>query len=177
MLDGLDIEVQESKTGLNLIPIVDMLTTIIFFLLMSTTFYNYTKHTLPPSATAVSEAKPDQKPPLDLKVLAYFQGGNNLRVVYKWAGESPAELKEDFELKKPYSRKGIDQLVGGLFKLNEKMKKTIRSDDKTIRMSMARNVPYQALISIMDSVKKDFPDIVLSESSDAENYQASSGAN
>jgi len=47
---------------LNIVPILDMLTTVIFFLLMSTTFMEYTKLTLPPAASVVATGKNATQP-------------------------------------------------------------------------------------------------------------------
>ena len=52
---------------LNIVPILDMLTTVIFFLLMSTSFIEYTKLTLPPAST-ISSANSSAVPPVAPKM-------------------------------------------------------------------------------------------------------------
>src|SRR4051812_8329403 len=79
---------------LNIVPILDMLTVIIFFLLMSTSFMEYTKVTLPPSATA-AVSTPNNIPPLAAKIMLVTDGDEtSYRLTMIWGGEHPGEVTQ-----------------------------------------------------------------------------------
>ncbi len=139
---------------LNIVPILDMLTTVIFFLLLSTSFMEYTKLTLPPTAT-VSAPADSKSLPVAPKILvspADIVGEYNFRLV--WGGETPGQntVKSNDNAAQIISQ--VKTLVGAFAQRFPK--------EKTLQVAMGKTVKYQVLISLMDGVKESLPDIVLS---------------
>lgn len=142
---------KKKTTDLNIVPILDMLTTVIFFLLMSTTFIEYTKLTLPPAKTVVSSSS-DASNPVTPKLLvsALTNGGLKLHLVWhgKKSGETSIEVKAEENV--------IEKLQAVL-----KHFATDYPAEKTLQVSLGKEVKYQSLISVMDSARDIIPDIVL----------------
>ena len=65
-----------------LVPILDALTSVIFFLLLSTTFIELTKITVPPSQTSVV-TDPQTPPPATPKLYIKVDGEKNLEMKLK----------------------------------------------------------------------------------------------
>ncbi len=141
---------------LNIVPILDMLTTVIFFLLMSTSFIEYTKLTLPPAST-ISSANSSAVPPVAPKMtVKNLNDGYLLELA--WGGANPGLTKMNAK---------SDTLVSQARELVQKFSATYPKE-KTIQISMDRLVKYQALISVMDGVKESMPDTVLVSYQEAE---------
>jgi len=135
---------------LNIVPILDMLTTVIFFLLMSTTFIEYTKLTLPPAATAVSPSA-DLPPPLSPKLILKVNPDGLLTGTLFWSGASPGDLNFQAEQDQIVSKASE---VIGLFSSKY-------PSEKTLQISLEESIPYQRLIDIMDAARDYLPDTVL----------------
>lgn len=142
---------------LNIVPILDMLTTVIFFLLMSTSFIEYTKLTLPPASTVEAAPSKNNAPPLAPKAWVTRKEGK-IWVRLMWAGERPGQTSAEAE---------ESTLTAEARALAESFSKQYPSE-KTLQVSMARDVNYQSLISLMDGVKDFLPDVVLVSYSEAE---------
>ncbi|NDD91956.1 hypothetical protein EBZ37_07720 [bacterium] len=134
---------------LNLVPVIDMFTTVIFFLILSTSFYGFTKLTLPPSKVSVN-TDPLTPPPLSTKLLIGKNDGG-FRLALSWVGSSPGQLEEVATVA------NIEDRVRGLA---EKFTSSHPSE-KTIQLGMTAEVDYQSLIRAMDGVREKLPDIVL----------------
>lgn len=135
---------------LNIVPILDMLTTVIFFLLMSTSFIEYTKLTLPPAST--SSAPVEQKdPPVAPRVLVTQKDENTYAIRLSWAGRNPGQSS------------GEADETGITTKTVEILSRFAKNypNEKTLQVSMGRAVKYQALISVMDGSRDLLPDVVL----------------
>jgi biopolymer transport protein ExbD len=134
---------------LNIVPILDMLTTVIFFLLMSTTFIEYTKLTLPPAKT-VTQTSVSAALPLVPRLLVNQTGnGYSLRLV--WKGPKPGETTTESTEK---------NIVPDLKKLLQQFAVQFPTE-KTLQVSMQKDVKYQVLISVMDGARDLLPDVVL----------------
>ena len=170
MLDEFDVPSQQVK-GLNLIPIVDMLTTIIFFLQMTVTFYSYSKHTLPPSAmSAASAADAAKAPPLNLRAITKQIGADRYRLVMAWQGANPSSLSYDFDLASTTSKEALRGVIAGIKAKASEIKDGVGRGENTLRITLDKQIPLQILVTIMDGVKEKFPDLVLSNWSEAETY-------
>ncbi len=136
---------------LNIVPILDMLVTVIFFLLMSTSFIEYTKLSLPPSAT-VESATQSKIPPLAPK-LKVIQRDAVYEVRLSWGGPNPGmtTVKASSEA----LLEGETRKLVAAFSLKF-------PNEKTVQISMGRQVHYQNLISAMDGARDHLPDVVLS---------------
>jgi len=141
---------------LNIVPILDMLTTVIFFLLLSTSFMEYTKLTVPPSGVAVI-TDPLVPPPLGPKLIL-FKAGKELKAMLTWVGSKPGEAMDSVPIT------DLDETRVGLVTLTRKMSKefiTKFPKEKTLQMGLSPKLPYQYLIAGMDGVRENMPDIVL----------------
>lgn len=149
---------------LNLVPVIDMFTTVIFFLVLSTSFYAFTKVTLPPSKVSVN-TDPLRPPPLGTKLLLERRG-SMVRALLAWTGDSPGRdeaLIPETELMSAVSR------LGAKFK-------QAHSQERTVQLGMREDVSYQALIDAMDGLRAHLPDIVLVSPADAQSQLGASGA-
>ncbi|MBY0469934.1 biopolymer transporter ExbD [bacterium] len=148
---------------LNIVPILDMLTVIIFFLLMSTSFMEYTKLTLPPSATAtVSSAA--KIPPLNPKILM-VKDGEDLKITLIWGGDKPGEQTQRVGAGRPNDMRL--NIIRTTVEMTESFAKKYPKE-KTVQMGAGARVAYQDLISLMDGVRDTLPDIVLISYGEAE---------
>jgi biopolymer transport protein ExbD len=134
---------------LNIVPILDMLTTVIFFLLMSTTFIEYTKLTLPPAKT-VNQTSPTAALPLVPRLLVN-QAAQGYTLRLTWQGSKPGEATTESTAK---------NIVPDLKKLLQQFAVQFPTE-KTLQVSMQRDVKYQILISVMDGARDLLPDVVL----------------
>ncbi len=135
---------------LNIVPILDMLTTVIFFLLMSTTFMEYTKLTLPPAASVVATGK-NATQPMNPKLLLRGRGNGKFLATLSWGGQNPGQSQDaaDGRTLLDVVRKQV-----GIFSKRY-------PEEKTLQVSLERTLPYQSLISVMDGAREHLPDIVL----------------
>lgn len=134
---------------LNIVPILDMLTTVIFFLLMSTTFIEYNKLTLPPAKTVTSTVQSDVEP-LSPRLLVTFKG-EALKLRLIWKGKNPGENEVE----------STPAEIGTKLQILLKQFAEKYPNEKTLQVSLEKDVSYQTLISIMDGSKDLIPDVVL----------------
>jgi len=142
---------------LNIVPILDMLTTVIFFLLMSTTFLEYTKLTLPPAATVTATGE-NSSQPLNPKLSLKSSGPGAFVSILSWGGANPERISNPAK-------------EGDLLEVVKQQAQRFSSkfpSEKTLQISLERNLPYQTLISTMDGAREVFPDIVLMSYEEAE---------
>ena len=91
---------KKSIDDLNVVPILDMFVSIVFFLLLSASMVGMTKLVVPPSATSVIESG-STKVPLNAKmnVIPLDPKLESIKIVFKWEGVKPGvltlSLKED----------------------------------------------------------------------------------
>ena len=135
---------------LNIVPILDMLTTVIFFLLMSTTFMEYTKLTLPPAASVVATGK-NATQPLNPRLILKGQGNGRFLSTLIWGGSNPGQSQNSAD-----SSTLLDVVRKQVESFSSK-----NPDEKTLQVSLERALPYQSLISVMDGARDKLPDIVL----------------
>ena len=138
---------------LNIVPILDMLVCIIFFLLLSTTFVRLTHQSVPPSAVSTI-TDPIAPPPLSARVLLYRIDGK-LELKLQWVGAEPGENSRTLE---PTSKPEeiflhVNELLGEF--------RTKFPQERTLQVGLGPDLPYQYLVSIMDGARPYLPDIVL----------------
>lgn len=140
---------------LNIVPILDMLTTVIFFLLMSTSFIEYTKLTLPPASTSSAPIE-NKDPPIAPKVLV-TEKDNKYSIRLSWGGGHPGQNVIQAEEATIVTQ--TQNLLKGF--------STRYPKEKTLQISMGKAVKYQALISVMDGARDYTPDMVLTSYTEA----------
>jgi hypothetical protein len=148
---------------LNLVAIIDMFTTVIFFLLLSTSFIILTKLTVPPSKVSTITS-PVAPPPLAPKMLLVHHRPEEYRLILTWAGREPGQTDDFFAT--PTDKPIQDFMAHSKKMIAEFAKKY--PDEKTIQLGLGGDVPYQAMISTMDGIRELIPDIVLISNEEAE---------
>lgn len=142
-----------------LVPILDALTCIIFFLMYTTTFMELTSVILPPSAVSVI-SKADQSTdgvPVAPKLYVDIQD-HSLVLKLRWSGKSPGSVVKKIDRSKPeqYSKdleRTVNELVADFAKKFP--------NEKSLQVGIAERGTYQELISVMDGITKSVPDVVL----------------
>jgi len=141
---------------LNVVPILDMMTTLIIFLLQITSFMEFTKITIPPSSTSVI-TDPVRPPPLSPKIfLMANEKASSLKVQLMWAGESSGANVEIVKFDKDSSKienaaavlKAVDKLV------NEFRKEF--PGEQNFQLGASSSIPYQHVVSAMDGIQAAF---------------------
>lgn len=148
----------------DLVPILDGLTAVIFFMLLSISFIGITKITMPPSS--VSAASPTDEIPVSGRVLASLDG-DTINVKLEWLGNHPGSLTEKVR------RAGADEKNTALVEAAEKLAVQFKEkfpQEKTIQIALASQMNYQELISVMDGIRKNemYEDLVLSSYTEAD---------
>lgn len=157
-----DLETERKHTPEpDLVPILDGLTAVIFFLLLSVSFVGLTKVTLPPSASAVSKSSADI--PLSGRIRAFTQGSTIL-VRVEWIGKRPGSFKESVLRGDPAVQNKA--LIEAVKSLTTKYK-TKFPEENTLQVALAENMTYQEMISIMDGAIEQIKDLALSSYHDA----------
>lgn len=154
---------------INLVPIIDMLTTIIFFLLLSMGFIQYNKIGLPNSSVSVASAN-DKQQELHPKLVLVSNENEKLFLVLKWSGANSGQI--------------IKEVSGSELELESKTQELLSHfqekfpNEKTLQVGMSPSVPYSKLVTLMDISKTYMPSIVLLSSKDAQRlgWQAVGGA-
>ncbi len=148
----------------DLVPILDGLTAVIFFMLLSLSFIGITKLTIPPSTTTTASLSQDI--PVSGRVIAKLEG-ESINVKLEWMGSQPGALSEIASRMKP-DKKNMN-LIEAVEKLALRFKEKF-PQEKTIQIAMAGQLNYQELISVMDGLRKNklYEDLVLSSYTEAE---------
>lgn len=147
---------------LNVVPILDMFISLIFFLILATSFVSYSKLTIPPSGIS-KVTEPMAPPPLSPKILAK-KVGTDLVVKLKWEGGTPGVTEEKWS---EAELKDSKQVVVKAKTLLEKFT-TKFPGEKTLQLSLSKDVNFQTLVSIMDGARDVLPDVVLNSSDEAD---------
>jgi len=140
----------------SLVPIIDMMTTVIFFLLLSAGFTEFTKHTLPPSKTSTI-TDPVAPPPLAPKLIVGKEG-DGLALLLTWGGTEPG-----IERKKITEEELESSVRDFLTPFHEKY-----PAEKSLQMALEPGLPYRHLIGAMDGAREMLPDLVLISGEEAE---------
>lgn len=144
---------------LNIVPILDMLVCVIFFLLLTTSFMVLTKQTLPPSSVSTI-TDPVIPPPVSPK-LSLIESNQGLKAQLSWSGLHPGKLEEQV------AKDDRDALIQKVGELMQKFAKSY-PNEKTLQIGLGAQIEYQNLISVMDAVKEVTPDMVLFDYREAE---------
>lgn len=139
---------------LNIVNFIDILTVLVFFLLVNSTGVAILGVNLPGAQTTVVK-----KPPLQLSVSIYpdaLSVADNKGLIRRFARQSDGHYD-----------------LAGLGKLMKEIK-TRRPNERKITLLLTPNIPYNALIEVMDTVREQptpdnsrmihlFPDIQLGD--------------
>ena len=140
-----------------LAPVLDLLTVVVFFLLLSTSFIEFTKETLPPSSTSVI-TDPSTAVPLSLRVFV-VRKGTNFVVRTMWSGATPGEKSSEFS---PGS--DANDRVRAIRERTSKFADELKirfATESNVQLGLGSNVTYQEMIAVMDGVREHFDDLVM----------------
>lgn len=140
----------------DLVPILDGLTSVIFFLLLSATFIEYTKLTLPPSQTSVG-ASTSNEDPLAPKILVKNLG-DKVRLQMTWGGSKPSSKSKTVD--RPDREKKSSEMETAAREMVEDFIKVYPAE-KSIQLGLSKDASYQDMITVMDGVRKTFENVVL----------------
>lgn len=155
---------RRSFLNLNLVPIMDMLVTVIFFLLLSITFIEFTKQTIPPSSVSTIE-DPLRPPPVNPK-LYMGRTAQGLKAVLEWTGVNPGVTSTFLEV--PSETRGAHKVLREQIDQMIKKFKESYPEVNTLQLGLARDLDYQIMMAVMDGVRMNMGDVVLASYVDAE---------
>lgn len=150
----------------DLVPIVDCLVSVIFFLLFSTTFIELTKIIVPPSAVATATTA-ENKVPLSPKFYLDISGGM-IELMLTWGGDNPGSIKGS--VRRQDSKMVSEGLEAKVKEMTDDFMKK-HSSEKTIQIALSREANYQEMITMMDGLNKSTKnlDIVLMSPDEVKN--------
>lgn len=140
----------------DLVPIVDSLVSVIFFLLFSTTFIELTQMTVPPAVVSSSATK-SEAPPVSPRFFMDFKG-EQLQLTLKWKGEKPGSVSRKVARSQDF-KPSLD-LENAVEEMTKEFTQQY-TQEKTVQVSLFSEASYQELINVMDGLKRNFPDLVL----------------
>ena len=146
---------------INVVPIIDMFTTVTFFLLLSTTFIAMTRLTVPPARVSTS-SDPAAAPPLAPKLLL-TGAPSQFFLQLSWGGKNPGETKRAVQ-------GDATEVEAPSKEMTAEFSKTYPAE-KSLQVGLGSGVPYQALISLMDGIKSTIPDLVLISYAEADQVE------
>ncbi len=142
----------------DLVPIVDCLVSVIFFLLFSTTFIELTKIVVPPAAVS-NATMADSKVPVSPKFFLSVNG-NTIDLQLSWGGSNPGKLKGNVIRVEAH---GVSAALESKVKeMADEFQKS-NANENTMQIALSKDASYQEMINMMDGLmksKKTF-DIVL----------------
>ncbi len=147
---------RREATEPDLVPIVDCLVSVIFFLLFSTTFIELTKLTLPPAVISNAKTQNDRVP-LSPQFLVQTEG-EELKLRLIWTGDSPGVIE------KSVARESTEKISSRLQSTVESMVQEFNQKfaaEKTIQLGLSSTANYQEMITVMDGIRILISDIVL----------------
>jgi biopolymer transport protein ExbD len=151
---GFSRPVRRHTRELSVVPILDMMTTLIVFLLQITSFLEYTKITLPPSSTSII-TDPMRPPPLTPKFFL-MEGASNgtYKLQLSWSGPTEGYAKRELEAQsdEKLNAQAIRQSAASLM---EEFWKTYPSES-TLQLGLESKLSYQDMISVMDGIQDGF---------------------
>lgn len=139
-----------------LAPVLDLLVVVIFFLVLSTSFIDLTKQTLPPSAVSTI-TDPVAPPPVSPKLLGVRKGAG-YRLFLRWSGESPGQDEKIVAAGEPAVT--VRALETAAFELMKSFKERYASQS-SVQIGLGPDLTYQEMISIMDGARAHVGEIVM----------------
>lgn len=141
-----------------LAPILDLLTVVIFFLILSTSFIELRQNILPPSSTITTQAAPADPTsviPLNPKLLV-GKTQNDLVMILTWAGEKPGKNHRTFSLKTLDYNAQLKESVRSLVKEF----KTSFPNEKSLQIGWSSSLKYQLILNVVDGAILEIKDLV-----------------
>ncbi len=134
----------------NVAPILDVMFTIIFFLLVATSFESFTKLTVPPSRVSAAPSKVDEAPPANPRVVV-SGSQDKLKIQLTAGGKEPYDQIDDAQFEK--LRESVAKLVKDYLDKNPA--------EKTYQLTISSDLSYEVLVRAMDGIRESSQDVVL----------------
>ncbi len=154
--DLFSIKKRDSSMELPIAAILDMMVSIIFFLLLSTTYYSLTFQSVPPSQT-VTINDPLEPPPRSPRLLVTTSGAN-ITAVLNWSGLEPGVARIKTTLANPMQ---FDAMFSERLAQIVRQFKTKFPLEKSIQIGFGSDVNYQVMITTLESVTPLIKDVAL----------------
>lgn len=152
---------------IDLVPILDALVVVIFFLVLSISFTELTKVTMPPVQVVENPQKSESSAPaVKAILLASFENGR-INLIIKWNNESSSYLQETLDR----ATSSAGSLEKAVAVLAEKFKLKY-PNEKTLQVSATKDASFQEFVTLIDSAKPFFADVVMISYVEAENQFA-----
>lgn len=141
-----------------LAPILDLLTVVIFFLILSASFIEIRQNTLPPSSTSIVSGSQDafKELPLNPKLLMTQVENSELLILLKWGGKSPAQIEKRLKFNSDDYSLELREVVAAILKeysLNH-------PGEINIQLGWSKEINYQVILNVVDGVMPITKDIV-----------------
>lgn len=153
---------------LDLVPIIDAMTCVIFFLLLSSTFVEFTKISMPQAVSSVVTTSASTEPPLTPKLIGVAKG-EYLHLILSWGGKKPSHMEKRVQRDSKNQRSEPLQVTAqGIVREF----KRLFPNEKALLLGLSPKATYQEMISVMDGARQELEDLVLvswSEAQTAEN--------
>lgn len=142
---------------IDLVPIIDAMTCVIFFLLLSSTFVEFTKITMPQAVSSVAATSVAAEPPLTPKLIGVIKG-QYLEMVMAWNGKSPDRMMKRV-LRDPKNQRSeaLQATTQGVVQEFKRM----FPQEKALMLGFSPKVTYQEVISVMDGARQEINDLVM----------------
>lgn len=141
----------------DLVPILDGLTSVIFYLLLTAAFIEYTKLTLPPSMSSPAGAA-STNVPLSPKILVKIKDARNLQITLKWAGTRPDQMTRIVARNTKVGRS--EELENNVREIIAEFTERFK-EEKTMSLGLSKMATYQEMVSVMDGIQSKLQDVVL----------------
>jgi hypothetical protein len=155
-VDFLDLKPRRRQSPeINLTPILDMLVSIIFFLLIFCVFSEYSQVSLPAVKEATNSVTDSVL--LSPKILVRSLSNGRVRFDLLWAGEHPGRQTQEFGFSQLNS---ADTWMTAMKKFSENFAKQYPRQ-KSIEVGLEGQFSYQHLLYVIDALADRFPDVAL----------------
>jgi len=140
-----------------LAPILDLLTVVIFFLILSASFIEIRQETIPPSSTITSseESKQPLVLPLNPKLIMSKNEGD-IVLLLKWFGAAPGQLTKKIKLSNATYDVQLKTNASDL--LNDFLK--AHPKESQIQLGWQGDIKYQSVLTVIDGVIPVIKDLV-----------------
>jgi hypothetical protein len=151
-----DEESHKQISEVPIVPIIDMLVAIIFFLLLSTTFFNLTFQSVPPSKN-ITITDPQVPPPPSPKL--FIDDENNvLHLTLAWSGPQAGQRDMRFPLS---TAKDYSPQIASMAKTMVEEFLRVYPRESSIQVGLSPELPVQILLSTVEGINKTPLSVVL----------------
>lgn len=149
---------------IDLVPIIDAMTCVIFFLLLSSTFVEFTKISMPQAVSSVVTTSVAKEPPLTPKLMGLVKG-DFIHLVLSWNGKNPSHMEKRVKRDPKNQRsEGLQATAQGI----TSEFKRLFPNEPALLLGLSPKATYQEMISVMDGARQEIQDLVLVSWSDAQ---------